>query len=237
MDNRDKDALDDIKQFYDSVYYKDINDGGPSGHERRIARRIDVASGEQVLDVACGTGNWLRACIELGASASGIDLSSNAVAHCKSVMPEGEFYCQPAEKLPFADATFDIVSCLGSLEHFVQPENALGEMMRVAKPGARILLLVPNSGFLTRRLGLFAGTYQVDAREVVRSLPQWSELFENAGMIIESRWKDLHVVSRDWILQGKPLAVPLRLAQAIALPLWPLDWQYQVYFMCRKPGP
>jgi SAM-dependent methyltransferase len=149
-------------------------------------------------------------------------------------MPEGEFYVQAAERLPFSDEHFDFVTCLGSLEHFVQPEQALAEMMRVAKADARFVLLVPNSGFLTRRLGLFAGTYQVDAREVVRSLDEWRDLFEGAGLEITEMWKDLHVVSWSWIKKGKWYQIPLRLLQALALPFWPVKWQYQVFHLCSK---
>ena len=129
---------------------------------------------QQVLDVACGVGNWLLACKQLGASTSGVDLSERAIAACKSVMPEGDFYAGPAESLPFEDERFDVVTCLGSLEHFVDPGNALKEMLRVAKDNATFLLLVPNADFLTRRLGFFTGTDQVDAKEEVRTLDEWN---------------------------------------------------------------
>jgi hypothetical protein len=107
-------------------------------------------------------------------------------------------------------------------------------MCRVARPEAAVVLLVPNAGFLTRKLGLYGGTQQVDAKEVVRSLPEWTAMFETAGFRIESRWRDLHVLSLEWIKQGSAAAIPLRLLQALALPFWPLSWQYQVFFLCRK---
>ena len=126
------------------------------------------------------------------------------------------------------------MTCLGSLEHFIEPENALREMMRVAKPDARFLLLVPNAGFLPRKLGLYGGTHQVKVREVVRSLHEWNALFERAGLIIETRWRDLHVLSLEWIgLHGWKEWFP-RCMQALMLPLWPMRWQYQVYHLCRR---
>ncbi len=234
LDKDDIETLDEIRDFYDSTYYQDNRPKPPRRHDFALLKKIDVNMGNRVLDVACGTGEWLQACWSKGATPCGIDLSERAIATCKQVMPEGEFYVQAAEKLPFPDNSFDVVTCLGSIEHFVQPEQALAEMMRVAKEDACFVLLVPNSDFLTRKLGLFAGTYQVDAREVVRPLDEWRSMFEGAGLEITSMWKDLHVVSWDWIKKGKWYQIPLRFLQAIVLPLWPIKWQYQVFHLCRK---
>ena len=150
-------------------------------------------------------------------------------------MPQGSFYAQPAETLPFDDGVFNLVTCLGSLEHFVDPVNSLREMVRVAKPDAAFVILVPNKDFLTRKLGLFGGTYQVDAKEVVRTLEEWQSLFSAAGLTVTERWKDLHVINRRWIMHGRFYAWPFRLAQSLLLAIWPLKWQYQVYHRCVAP--
>jgi len=126
------------------------------------------------------------------------------------------------------------VSCLGSLEHFVEPLAALREMARVARAHARILILVPNADFLTRKLKLYRGTDQKDAREAVRTLEQWERLFAAAGLAVRRRWKDLHVCSRTWISRNGWRRAPLRALQAVSLVFWPLRWQYQVYHLCEK---
>lgn len=227
------DKLSRIREFYDSNYWRSASIyAGLPRHLERLASRLDVSSGETVLDVACGVGQWLWACDRRGALPYGVDLSEKAIDVCRSVMPHGKFHVQAAESLPFEDDSFDLVSCLGSLEHFVDPASALREMRRVAKPDARVLLLVPNSDFLTRRLGLYGGTNQVVAREEVRPLGEWSRLFEACGLHVEERWRDLHVFSWHWIRARGPLGVPLRAAQALALAAWPLKWQYQVYHLC-----
>ena len=167
-----------------------------------------------------------------GAIPYGVDISEKAIAVCKSTMPEGQFYIQPAESLPFEKNMFDLVTCLGALEHFVNPGQALKEIVRVAKPDAKILILVPNADFLTRRLGLYSGTNQAQVSEAVRSLQEWNKLFEKSGLVVKKRWRDLHVLSGSWILSGKWHLIPLRAAQALALAIWPLRWQYQVYHLC-----
>jgi ubiquinone/menaquinone biosynthesis C-methylase UbiE len=200
----------------------------------RLASKLGVNSQTKVLDVACGTGEWLLACRQQGAEVAGVDLSEKAISICKNEIPEGHFYAQAAEILPFPDSSFDIVTCLGALEHFIKPLQALQEMRRVANKNARIIILVPNADFLTRRLGLFSGTCQVDAKEVVLTLEEWEEIFNQAGLEIHSRWKDLHILNPEWICRGKWFQIALRMAQALMLPFWPLRWQYQVYHLCYK---
>jgi ubiquinone/menaquinone biosynthesis C-methylase UbiE len=230
-----KSELKDMKSFYDDVYY--ANENKPlqgSAHLFRLATKLGVSENDAVLDIACGLGEWLHVCATAGARVHGVDLSERAIEYCAKHMPDGEFHAVPAEALPFDDAQFDLLSCLGSLEHFVEPVNALREMVRVARPGARFVLLVPNADFLTRRLRLFGGTNQKDAKEVVRTLEEWGDLFTLAGLRVTRRWKDLHVMSWSWIAMNGWLAIPLRGLQALALVFWPLRWQYQVYHLCVK---
>jgi SAM-dependent methyltransferase len=223
-----------IRDFYDNEYYA----RGPGGkslpwHCRKIGKQLGGLSGQSVLDVACGTGEWLDFFWSRGASIAGIDLSHKAVDECVRRFPEGEFYCGPAESLPFDTGRFDLVTCMGSLEHFLDKPRALNEMKRVAKPDAKFLLLVPNAGFLTRRMGLYGGTQQVKAREDVLELAAWERLFEDAGLHVVAKWRDLHPLSRSWICRGNILSWPLRAMQALALATWPTAWQYQVYHYCR----
>jgi ubiquinone/menaquinone biosynthesis C-methylase UbiE len=223
-----------IRKYYDEIYYHGAQlEQNIPGHYRRLASLFQPWRGKNLLDVGCGTGAWLRAAAASGACPAGVDISQIAIEACRRLLPEAELHCSPAERLPFADDQFDFVSCLGAIEHFIEPEAALREMIRVAKPDAVFLLLVPNADFLPRRLGLYAGTDQATIHEEVRSLQDWQKLFESVGLRVRRRWKDLHVLSPSWIFRGHWRGWPLRAAQALALPLWPLSWQYQVYHQCH----
>ena len=164
---------------------------------------------------------------------NGIDISAVAIAHCRKRLPQAELHTGIAEALPFVDNRFDLVTCMGSLEHFLDQPGALAEMRRVSKSAARYLILVPNAGFLTRRLGLYGGTGRTAVRETVRSIEAWESLLRGAGLRVRERWRDLHPISTHWITLGRPLAWPVRAAQALALATWPLRWQYQIYFYCE----
>lgn len=229
---------DEVAEFYNRVYYRRDVDKPPkpSAHLRRLAKRLGVRQEQQVLDVACGRGAWLAAVAACGAKVSGIDISARAIETCRRDHPQGQFHIGPAERLPFADHAFDLVTCLGSLEHFLDQPGALTEMTRVTRPGGMVLVLVPNAGFLTYRLGLFSGTAQQTVRETIRPLSAWHAMLSAAGLELVERWKDLHVLNRDWILRSPRYRAPLRLTQALALAVWPLAWQYQVYHLCRVPA-
>jgi SAM-dependent methyltransferase len=222
-----------VREFYDRVYYADVSASMmvPT-HYRRLARKLQPWQGVRLLDIACGTGQWLGAAAALGAIPAGIDISQKALDACRKSLPDAVLHCGSAEQLPFGDHQFDVVSCLGALEHFLDPQAALREMVRVAKPSAIFILLVPNSGFLPLRLGFYSGTQQADVREELRTLGEWHNLFAGAGLRVRYRWRDLHVISPSWIFRGSWYAWPMRAAQALALTLWPLEWQYQVYHLC-----
>lgn len=224
----------DVKAFYDSDYYANAHEHHRvPWHMQKVASRLRIAPGDAVLDIACGTGAWLQELQSHGAVVSGIDISEKAVALAQARLPDADIQQGIAEDLPFDDGRFDLITCMGSLEHFLDQLGALHEMRRVAKPYAHYLLLVPNSGFLTRRLGFYGGTQQVSIKETVLSIDEWSDMFSSAGLGVMAKWKDLHTLNPGWITQGSPLRWPLRMAQAAMLPLWPINWQYQIYFWCN----
>jgi SAM-dependent methyltransferase len=233
----DKNGFSQLRSFYDDQYYAGVDAAGDvSWHLRRLARRLINSPGKRVLDVACGAGEWLMAASDRHAHVSGIDIASRAVALARQRLPRGVFAEGVAEALPYRVASFDLVSCLGALEHFPDKSAALREMHRVLDKNGRALILVPNAGFLTRRLGLFRGTKQVAVREDVLSLDAWQALFEANGFRVEQRWGDRHVMSMGWLLQNGWLQLLPRLAQALVLTVWPLRWQYQVYHLLVPIG-
>ena len=224
---------EDVKAYYEDEYYSALAVRAyMPWHMKLIARRLGNLHGKGVLDIACGTGQWLRHLQGRGAKVAGIDISERALQFARELLPGADLQQGVAESLPFDDGQFDFVTCLGSLEHFLDQPAALREMRRVAKPGARFLILVPNAGFLTRRLGLYRGTDQVAIQETVRSIPEWERLFESEGLTVRYRWRDLHPLSRAWIYRGSIGNRLVRLTQATALAIWPIAWQYQVYFLC-----
>lgn len=223
-----------VRRFYDDKYYAGAGHTGVvAWHMRRVASRLGITAATNALDVACGAGAWLAELHRRGATVSGTDISARAVERAKAWLAGADIRESVAEQLPFEAAQFDLITCMGSLEHFLDQPKALQEMRRVGKPDAKFLILVPNAGFLTRRFGLYGGTQQTAIRETVRPIAEWESMFQNAGLRVQAKWRDLHPLSRGWVCRGPAWKWGLRLAQACALACWPVAWQYQVYFLCR----
>jgi SAM-dependent methyltransferase len=100
----------------------------------------------RILDVGCGTGANLELLSKFG-EAEGVDVSIDALEFCKqrglSSVRKGE-----AEKLPYADDSFDLVTALDVVEHLDDDVAGLKEMQRVLRPGGHALLFVPAFMFL-----------------------------------------------------------------------------------------
>jgi SAM-dependent methyltransferase len=125
----------------------------------KLVKFAQVASGQNVLDVACGTGVVAVTAARRGATVSGLDLSPvllerarhNAhLAGTTVAFTEGD-----AEALPYPDASFDVV--LSQFGHIFAPRPAvvLSEMLRVLKPGGRLAFATwPPEHFTGRMFAL-----------------------------------------------------------------------------------
>ena len=122
----------------DTVYYS--REGKISC--RDIAAQLKAVPYEALLDVGCGTGFLIDLLAKQHpARYAGLDLSSEMIRMAEGKRIEGAaFVVGSADKLPFPDASFDIVTCSQSFHHYPYPEKAMAEALRVLKPGGLYIL-------------------------------------------------------------------------------------------------
>jgi SAM-dependent methyltransferase len=111
---------------------------------RRVLRaaidRLPLAPEARLLDAGCGSGRMLDELARYG-RVTGADISSEAVAAARA---RGHHVVRAAiEALPFADRTFDLVTCLDVIEHTPDDRASLGELRRVTRPGGLLVATVP----------------------------------------------------------------------------------------------
>jgi SAM-dependent methyltransferase len=94
-----------------------------------------VAAGLCTLDVATGPGVAAAAAQAWGAAATGVDVSAAMIEIARAAHPGISFEVAEVTALPFPSAAFDVVLCNFALGHFPAPETALGECVRVLRPG------------------------------------------------------------------------------------------------------
>jgi ubiquinone/menaquinone biosynthesis C-methylase UbiE len=106
--------------------------------------RIPIQPGVRVLDVACGSGQIAIPAARAGAQVTGIDIAPNWIAQARErAQAEGltaRFDEGDAEDLPYADASFDIVVSLIGAMFAPRPERVAAELVRVCRPGGRIVM-------------------------------------------------------------------------------------------------
>lgn len=118
---------------------------------RAIRRALALAKlppGSRVLDVGCGTGRWVRRYGEMGLRPTGVDATSGMLRLARERGTAAPLIAGEAYRLPLRDAAFDCVSDITVVQHIPTPLQlrALSEMVRVLKPGGRLILMELTRG-------------------------------------------------------------------------------------------
>jgi SAM-dependent methyltransferase len=104
-----------------------------------------VTGGATALDAGCGTGFQTAVLDTLGYRAHGVDLSPALLTVARARLPRATFARGRLESLPYADGSFDVVTCCGSTLSFVtDPAAAVTELARVLRRDGRLLLEVEH---------------------------------------------------------------------------------------------
>lgn len=145
--------------------YQEVLDGhDPSAPEgvvqAELLGHLAALRPARILEVGCGSGRLFE---QLGVrgwagSYTGIDLPLDLLSETRRKHLEGGWVSAEVYALPFAEHAFEVVFCLYVLEHLVFPRRGLDEMLRVVRPGGRLVLAFPDfsvSGILPSQwLGL-----------------------------------------------------------------------------------
>lgn len=106
--------------------------------------RLNLQSGEKVLDVACGTGNTAIPAARAGAIVTGVDIAPNLIEQARENAKVSGLNCQfdegDAEALAYADGSFDTVVTMFGAMFAPRPEKVSGELTRVCRSGGRIVM-------------------------------------------------------------------------------------------------
>jgi len=156
---------------------KAIRLGHPSyvwraGQERRfrLVQRYVPLEGARVLDVGCGLGLYVRRFRQVTPQVHGVDVDAERVRLASETLPN--IQQAPAERLPYDDASFDVVFSHEVLEHVDDDRAAVREAHRVLAPGGWLVAFVPNRLYPFETHGAYwRGRYHFGNIPLVNYLP------------------------------------------------------------------
>jgi len=198
---------------------EETNDYLSVGNFRRL--RADVMSvigdlrGGRILDVGCGTGHFSRP-LAAANTVVGLDLSASmlAFARRKGLAPVRAL----AEALPFADGRFDVVLATSVLQFITDGGAVVREILRVVKPGGRVIVCTTNAEHLA--MGLLR-LLERDKYRRFRLYPyrEVAGLVRAAGGIVRAFRFPFYPFGRTWVVPGgtDPGPIPRRLGTTLVV--------------------
>jgi demethylmenaquinone methyltransferase / 2-methoxy-6-polyprenyl-1,4-benzoquinol methylase len=223
--------FDQVAERYDLL--NDVLSAGQDRWWRRVvAATVAARPGERVLDLAAGTGTSTRSFTATGAYCIACDFSfgmlrvgaRRAASEPRPQTGPMRFVAGDALALPFADGSFDAVTISFGLRNVADPDAALGEMLRVTKPGGR--LVICEFGHLQpAALDTFYERY------LAAALPAVARRLSPAGDAYEYLAESI----KDWPRQAE-LAVRIRDAGWTAIRWRNLTLGVVAVHAARRPG-
>ncbi|KNY26404.1 class I SAM-dependent methyltransferase [Pseudobacteroides cellulosolvens] len=118
-----------------------------------IYDHINVKDNDNVLDVACGNGRLLNMISKKGRiHGFGIDVSEEMIKTAQKDNNDIVFKVCEANKTPFDDKIFDIITVCCAFHHFVDPEAFMKEAYRILKHGGRLIIADPTAPVIIRQI-------------------------------------------------------------------------------------
>lgn len=232
------------REAYNSIY----DEGGLSQLESFylwIVRHIKLPDRGRLLDVSSGAGEIVRLTAKNNLNSIGIDISESAARSASrnlqtdpSIKQRTAFCVSSGEALPFADGYFDVVTNIGSLEHFIDPAQGAREMARVLHPQGKAYIFVPNTFSLLINVweAFRFGHTSVDNQPIQRygARQDWTILLEENGLKVIKTIK----YERAWPyhLPDLPhyLRHPRELVRLAVAPFVPLNLAFCFLFICER---
>lgn len=152
---------------------------------------LNVSRDATIVDVCCGTGLQTQLLASYAKRTIGIDIDEAKIRDANwhlrfsKVREKVSFLVGRAERLPLADCFADAVVCLCAIEHIRRPEDAVGEIARVLKPGGKLYITADSLASVT------SGTLKVKHRQMYDvhryfEISTLSCLLREAGFVVDT---------------------------------------------------
>ncbi|HEY5986954.1 MAG TPA: class I SAM-dependent methyltransferase [Streptosporangiaceae bacterium] len=158
-------------------------------------------TGQRVLELGCGAGQWSRSLLEEAGQIVGFDLSEAQIGAARQAMRGRYPLVQgAAQQLPFADSSFDVVLCDHGALSWAPPAEAVPEAARVLRGGGRLVFSIASpwletcydyaadrvtSSLRQDYFGLYAIPEEGGAASYTLTYGEWVRVLRSAGLVID----------------------------------------------------
>lgn len=230
-----KDVISDYNRIYSGSGIRTN-----SAYYRWLVRLFNFKLNSKVLDVSCGEGIFLREIRKYSKllKTFGLDISDRAISIAKRKSLDANLVVADGQRIPFKDKSFDYITCLGSLEHYIDQELGVKEMLRVAKDDASFYILLPNSLSINLFLHVIRNgdkkteDFQIIERTATKN--EWSSFLEENGLKVKAvygsnLWPEL-------IQEGtlKVKSISKYIERFLVKCFCPLNLSMDFIFVCKK---
>lgn len=156
-----------------------------------VFRGVPIGSNDTVVDIGCGDGGCTLFCARRGAHVTAIDIDPQVIAGIEAKLADaapGRYatHVSDGNPLPLHDAVASRVICTEVLEHVDDPDQLLGELFRIGKPGALYLIAVPDAlQENMQKLVAPASYFQKPNHVRIIERDQFAQMVTRAGLVIE----------------------------------------------------
>ena len=179
--------------FYDSI--ADTFDDVMNGYD--VTRRLEVVfdeflagvdlRGKKVLDAGCGTGRFSERACRRGGAVTSVDIGPRLLQRVRGRCAT-DVVCSDVTRLSLPDDYFDVVISSECIEHTTSPQATVSELIRVCKPGGRLIITCPNR--VWRWSCTLAHVAKIRAYQGLENWPGWYQLrgwiTQSGGKIIDN---------------------------------------------------
>jgi ubiquinone/menaquinone biosynthesis C-methylase UbiE len=150
-----------------------------------------VSPGMRVVDVGCGVGQYSNFCARLGAEVTALDIQEDKLASLGANLPESvpgsiKGIVSDCDPIPLPDNFADLVVCTEVLEHVPSPQGLCAEMLRIVKPGGKLVISVPDDRSEQLIKEVAAPSYFEEPNHIrIFSRDSFTRLILESGMEIE----------------------------------------------------
>lgn len=231
--------LDDLIKSYNKLYNEWLGQYRNIELYTSVLSQLCIEASSNLLDISCGLGDLLSLASKANIDAYGIDISIVALKKGQTLHNGSlRVALADAEQLPFSSNSFSYVTCIGSLEHFINPAQGVREIARVLKPNGRAAINVPNSHHIQAIYNVFkTGSILPELQDYERfaTRHEWQNFLQENGLTVQKVHKYNTGFSRIFFRKRELFWLAYNTLYKLIKDKWiPLNLSFAFTFICTK---